>query len=338
MIRTYIDWVLDVPWSPNRHVKSRVMPARDAHGYLRILEPAGLPLPRDVMEVHEAGLRERAARERVPFDRDLAVKSVYEIAEPLGIDGDIQQAAGWIADRLRKAGLNSVEIIPTDGHPAVYGEAFLAGPRAPTILMYGHYDVQPVDPIDEWTSPPFEPTVRGENLYARGASDMKGQIFGVLKALEALRPKYRQVLICRDIQQLNIAETAQVLGISEVVRVDMVLEVGAVSEQITVADRPPMVETEQGRVSGKIDRIQLNEMPLNGRNLWSLVALQPGITGRGLAFIGGSASGNDSFDRLAVVASNRRARAFYGREGWTDRGHFDYQAYGEAGPIRVPER
>src|SRR5690348_2078781 len=82
-VRAFAAGVLDVPWSPNRHVKSRVMPARDAHSYLRILEPAGLPLPRDVMEVHEAGLRERAAKERVPFDRDLAVKSVYEIAEPL---------------------------------------------------------------------------------------------------------------------------------------------------------------------------------------------------------------------------------------------------------------
>src|SRR5690349_4045600 len=82
-VRAFAAGVLDVPWSPNRHVRSRVMPARDAHGYLRILEPAGLPLPRDVMEVHEAGLRGRAAKERVPFDRDLAVKSVYEIAEPL---------------------------------------------------------------------------------------------------------------------------------------------------------------------------------------------------------------------------------------------------------------
>lgn len=111
----------------------------------------------------------------------------------------------------------------------------------------------------------------------------------------------------RSAQRTNI-----VLGISEVVRVDMVLEVGAVSEQITVADRPPVVETEQGRVSGKIDRIQLNEMPLNGRNLWTLVALQPGITGRGLAFIGGSASGNDSFDGElgpSAYASGQRTEA-----------------------------
>ena len=82
-VRAFAAGVLDVPWSPNRHVKSRVMPARDADGYLRILDPAGLPLPADVMEVHEAGLRARAAKERVPFGRDLAVRSVYELAEPL---------------------------------------------------------------------------------------------------------------------------------------------------------------------------------------------------------------------------------------------------------------
>jgi len=82
-VRAFAAGVLDVPWSPNRHVKSRVMPARDAHGYLRILEPGDLPLPRDILAVHEAGLRERASREGVAFGRDLAVQSVYELSEPL---------------------------------------------------------------------------------------------------------------------------------------------------------------------------------------------------------------------------------------------------------------
>jgi methylaspartate mutase epsilon subunit len=82
-VRAFAAGILDVPWSPNRHVKSRVMPARDDQGYLRILEAGALPLPRDVLEVHEAGLRARAARERVAFGRDLAVQSVYELAEPL---------------------------------------------------------------------------------------------------------------------------------------------------------------------------------------------------------------------------------------------------------------
>ena len=82
-VRAFAAGVLDVPWSPNRHVKSRVMPARDADGYLRVLEPGGLPLPRDVLDIHEAGLRARAARERVEYGRDLAVQSVYELSEPL---------------------------------------------------------------------------------------------------------------------------------------------------------------------------------------------------------------------------------------------------------------
>jgi methylaspartate mutase epsilon subunit len=82
-VRAFEAGVLDVPWSPNRHVKSRVMPARDADGFLRLFDPAGLPLPKDVLEVHEAGLRARAAKEGVRYDRDLAIRSVYEISEPL---------------------------------------------------------------------------------------------------------------------------------------------------------------------------------------------------------------------------------------------------------------
>jgi len=87
-----------------------------------------------------------------------------------------------------------------------------------------------------------------------------------------------------------------VLGITETVRADFALQLGAVSERILVEDRPPLVETEQGRVSGRIERLQLNELPLNGRNLYSLIALQPGITGRGLSSIlGAGGSSNDSF-------------------------------------------
>ncbi len=82
-VRAFEAGVLDVPWSPNRHVKSRVMPARDADGYLRILDAADMPLPREVMEVHEAGLRRRAEQAGVAFDHELAVQSVYEHSEPL---------------------------------------------------------------------------------------------------------------------------------------------------------------------------------------------------------------------------------------------------------------
>ena len=99
--------------------------------------------------------------------------------------GDIQRAAEYAADQLRRIGFNNVEVIGTQGHPLVYGE-WLQAEGKPTLLAYGHYDVQPVDPIELWESPPFEPTLRGDNLYCRGACDDKGQTMLVLKAMESL--------------------------------------------------------------------------------------------------------------------------------------------------------
>lgn len=98
---------------------------------------------------------------------------------------DVRRAAVWLSEHLRGLEM-STELIPLDGgHPIVYAEWMQATGR-PTVLCYGHYDVQPVDPLDEWTSPPFEPTLRGDDIFARGASDDKGQVFAVIKALEAL--------------------------------------------------------------------------------------------------------------------------------------------------------
>jgi acetylornithine deacetylase/succinyl-diaminopimelate desuccinylase-like protein len=99
---------------------------------------------------------------------------------------DIKRAAEFVASSLRAAGLEHVEIIPTAGHPLVYAD-WLHAPGRPTVLCYGHYDVQPPDPLDEWISPPFEPTVRNGNIYARGAADDKGQMYSQIKAVEALR-------------------------------------------------------------------------------------------------------------------------------------------------------
>ncbi len=97
---------------------------------------------------------------------------------------DMRRCAEWTAGQMRTIGLNNVQIMDTTGHPVVYGE-WLGAPEKPTILLYGHYDVQPVDPINLWTSPPFEATIRDGNLYARGSSDDKGQVFIHLKAVEA---------------------------------------------------------------------------------------------------------------------------------------------------------
>jgi acetylornithine deacetylase/succinyl-diaminopimelate desuccinylase-like protein len=98
--------------------------------------------------------------------------------------GDLQQCAAWLADHLRQIGLEGVRVIPTQLHPIVYAD-WQRAPGRPTVLIYGHYDVQPVDPLHEWRTPPFEPTVRGHDLYGRGASDDKGQLFTHVKALES---------------------------------------------------------------------------------------------------------------------------------------------------------
>ena len=99
---------------------------------------------------------------------------------------DIERAAHWVAEKLRGAGLEKIEIAPTKMHPLVYGES-LHAPGKPTVLFYGHYDVQPAEPLDLWTSPAFDPTVRGGNLFGRGTADDKGQVHIHVKALEALQ-------------------------------------------------------------------------------------------------------------------------------------------------------
>src|SRR3954453_9272854 len=97
---------------------------------------------------------------------------------------DIRRAAEFARDELRIAGLTA-ELIEGNGNPLVYAE-WLGAPGKPTLLMYGHYDVQPPDPLDEWKSPPFEPDVRGDNIYARGAADDKGLTLILIKSVEQL--------------------------------------------------------------------------------------------------------------------------------------------------------
>jgi acetylornithine deacetylase/succinyl-diaminopimelate desuccinylase-like protein len=98
---------------------------------------------------------------------------------------DVRKAAEFTAAKLRLAGLENVEIIETDGHPLVYAD-WLHAAGKPTVLCYGHYDVQPPDPLELWVTPPFEPTLRNGNIYARGAVDDKGQFYMHIKALEGL--------------------------------------------------------------------------------------------------------------------------------------------------------
>jgi len=103
---------------------------------------------------------------------------------------DMIRAADWVANALGSAGVPTVEILQTQGHPVVYGAWPAEKPGTPTLLLYAHYDTQPTDPLNEWTTPPFEPTIRDGRMYARGASDDKGNLFLSLKVIEAYSALY----------------------------------------------------------------------------------------------------------------------------------------------------
>jgi len=112
--------------------------------------------------------------------------SIPSVSTDPAAKSDMQRAAQWVADQLTRLKANNVQVFQTAGHPVVYAEMLTADLAAPTILVYGHYDVQPVDPVDLWKTDPFSPDIRGENIYARGITDMKGQVLVALKAIEAI--------------------------------------------------------------------------------------------------------------------------------------------------------
>ncbi|MBZ0298858.1 MAG: M20/M25/M40 family metallo-hydrolase, partial [Anaerolineae bacterium] len=114
----------------------------------------------------------------------MAFARIPSVSTDPGYAADMQRAGEWVADQMTGAGLANVRLIPTDRHPVVYGE-WMQAPGAPTILIYGHYDVQPPDPLDKWLSPPFEPEIRNGRLYGRGVSDDKGPLFVAIKAAQA---------------------------------------------------------------------------------------------------------------------------------------------------------
>ena len=122
--------------------------------------------------------RDRYVEELKAF---LAIPSISALPQH---GGDVKRCAEWCADEMRRIGLQNVKLIDTPGNPVVYGD-WLGAEGAPTILFYGHYDVQPVDPLELWTSPPFEATLRDGEIYARGSADDKGQVFMHFKAIEA---------------------------------------------------------------------------------------------------------------------------------------------------------
>jgi succinyl-diaminopimelate desuccinylase len=129
-------------------------------------------------------VRQYIERHREAFERDLAeLLRIASVSADSRQNGETRRAADWVAGQFKGLGLVT-ETISTGGHPLIYAES-PAVPGKPVVLVYGHYDVQPPEPLDEWVSPPFEPTIRNGNIYARGATDDKGQMLTHLKSVEA---------------------------------------------------------------------------------------------------------------------------------------------------------
>lgn len=119
------------------------------------------------------------------LDELLELLRIPSVSADSSFKGDVRRAAEFVRDKLTAAGLDKAVLHETPGHPIVYAEK-MVDPARPTVLVYGHYDVQPADPYELWQSPPFEPTIRNERIYARGACDDKGQVYMHIKALEAM--------------------------------------------------------------------------------------------------------------------------------------------------------
>ena len=127
-------------------------------------------------------LRANGARFQEELLDFLRIPSISALPENAG---DVRRAAEWLEHRLTAAGVDGARVLETGGHPVVYGE-WMGAPGTPTVLLYGHFDVQPVDPLSLWETPPFEPTIRDGRIYARGATDDKGNLFLSILAVEAL--------------------------------------------------------------------------------------------------------------------------------------------------------
>lgn len=134
------------------------------------------------LQAFDAYFAENREKHLTELNEFLRIPSISSLSEH---KQDMQLAAAWLAAAMKRINLENVRIDETGGHPVVYGD-WLHAPGKPTILLYGHYDVQPVDPLELWETAPFEPTIRDNKLFARGASDDKGQVFMHLKTVEAL--------------------------------------------------------------------------------------------------------------------------------------------------------
>ncbi|HSC25864.1 MAG TPA: dipeptidase [Vicinamibacterales bacterium] len=163
---------------------------------------------------------------------------------------DMIDAADWLVALLRRSGL-AARIVSTGGHPLVLGH-WRGAEGAPTVLLYGHYDVQPPDPLDEWTSPPFEPTLRDQRIYARGATDDKGQLFAHLKALGAWLTVHGRVPV-NVVVLIEGEEEVGGSGIAAFVRAEaeeLRCDAVVISDSAMIAPGVPTIETSLRGLAG----------------------------------------------------------------------------------------
>lgn len=169
-------------------------------------------------------------------------------------EADVWRTANWIVAEATRIGFDNCQTIPTDGHPVVYGEWLGAGADKPTILVYAHYDVQPVDPLELWESPPFEPTIRDGNLYARGVIDDKCGVFVNLKALEALMVTLGQLPVNIKLFFEGEEESGSpnmkpfIIANKELLQADVLL----ISDGGSPPDQPMMFTSVRGIVAGEV--------------------------------------------------------------------------------------
>jgi acetylornithine deacetylase/succinyl-diaminopimelate desuccinylase-like protein len=173
----------------------------------------------------ETYLVEQQSRYQEELLQFLSIPSISALPEHAG---DVQEAARWVANRLTAAGLEHVQILPTAGHPVVFGE-WVHAPGKPTVMIYGHFDTQPADPLDLWTSPPFKPEIREGRVYARGASDDKGNMFIPILAVEALLltdgdlPIYVKFFLVGQVEIVSPQLAALIASLMDLLACDLVV-------------------------------------------------------------------------------------------------------------------
>jgi acetylornithine deacetylase/succinyl-diaminopimelate desuccinylase-like protein len=168
-----------------------------------------------------------------------AFATIPSISTDEASKNEVQRAAEWLSNRLRVLGIDNVEVLPTKGHPVVVGECLRAGDSALTALIYGHYDVQPVDPLNLWVSGPFSPEVRDDYIYARGITDMKGQILVALDAIECIIKTSKLPINCKFIfegeEEIGSPHLAEFIEThKDLLRCDLAInpDTGAISPEI----------------------------------------------------------------------------------------------------------